>query len=787
MLLTGSLSGSNSGANSTPNSAPVTNSTPNSISEKHQLPIQQFNTPINLYSNEAAQEEFRKQTAQAKAAKEAPMAMYEEPAREEKKKKNAYADPDEIRNYQAKMAQRKADKKPYQPASFKMIEYMSSVPQALADKKEKQKQTASGGGGGGGGAGGDANAAAKPDYSKYLKYIEEDDGNEMNKLRANIAAAQTRNPENQTPSEQPTNNLKIPTQRPASPPTQPVIQQREKMSVSDEYIISNESLVRPSAARRAERMVSASPVPRMMTSPDPQSFYQTPMQKSYPDPSSYLVGSSQQQQQQPQQDVSYLHEDDDARAIDERGQFFNQPPVNFPSQNTKSGMDYFELQKLMHPTAAPRKRDVTPSRAYRSASGAGTPANVSANDSAKGEMPIYDTYLRHETAKNRKQFGGGGTSEFASANPVMPTNIVTDSRIGDDNKKNFKSGGSVPTFVPKNYVAPPNFGNARKMRQNSDSGLAPTYSNPRRIKRSSSLSNQPPANEAPPQPRRNLPRQSKIERNLAKSYGTNGGRGREGGAEDRPSSVMSQGSVMSSRSVSMSPAPSLQRGQQGQQVKFNPESHVIYYDDYDTMTEDDGMTEDEDDYELVFNDPMPNQQTGTYSFSFKHGALEEEAEERAKKALVNGGKNGRNNDNDNDDDDNKFKTISPPTYGDDGVREVPMDREIPIQRPRGVGDNNRARRNHHEGGGGRQGEEEDEDAASEAASVSPNASPTRQMAEETKNYVTEELSSGKSTASVSVSVKEFSALKAATQARRLVSPSPVHDSSSSETIFDNLD
>jgi len=749
----------------------------NATSEKHQLPIQEFNTPINLYSNEAAQEEFRKQMAQAKAAKEAPMAMYEEPAREEKKKKNAYADPDEIRNYQAKMAQRKAEKKPYQPASFKMIEYMSSVPQALADKKEKQKQTASGGGGGGGAAAGDA--AAKPDYSKYLKYIEEDDGNEMNKLRSNIAAAQTRNTENQTPSEQPTNHFKIPTQRPASPPTQPVIQQREKMSVSDEFIISNESLVRPSAARRAERMVSASPVPRMMTSPDPQSFYQTPMQKSYPDPSNYLVGPPQQQQQQPQQDVSYLHDDDDLRSIDERGQFFNQPPVNFPSQNTKSGLDYFELQKLMHPAAAPRKRDVTPSRAYRSSSGAGTPANVSANEPAKGETPIYDTYLRHETAKNRKQFGGGGTSEFASANPVMPTNIVTDSRIADDNKKNFKSGGSVPTFVPKNYVAPPNFGSARKMRQNSDSGLAPTYSNPRRIKRSSSLSNQPAGNEAPPQPRRNLPRQSKIERSLAKSYGTNG-RGSMSGGDDRPSSVMSTSSMMSSRSVSMSPAPSLQRGQQGQSVKFNPESHVIYYDDYDTMTEDDGLTEDEDDYELVFNDPMPGQQTGTYSFSFKHGDGEEEAEERAKKAAL---VNGKNHDNDN-----KFKTISPPTYGDDGVREVPMDREIPIQRPRGVGDNNRARRNHHEeGGGGRRGEEEEEDAASEAASVSPNASPTRQMTDESQNYVSDELSSGKSTASVSVSVKEFSALKAATQARRLVSPSPVHETSTSETIFDNLD
>merc|ERR1719295_1248606 len=286
-----------------------------------------------------------------------------------------------------------------------------------------------------------------------------------------------------------------------------------------------------------------------MTSPDPQSFYQTPMQKSYPDPSSYLVGPSQQQQQQPQQDVSYLHEDDDARAVDERGQFFNQPPVNFPSQNTKSGMDYFELQKLMHPTAAPRKRDVTPSRAYRSSSGAGTPANVSSNEPPKGEAPVFDSYLRHES-KGRKQFGGGGTAEFASANPIMPTNIVTDSRIGDNPDKNFKSGGSVPTFVPKNYVAPPNFGSARKMRQNSDSGMAPTYST-RRIKRSSSLSNQPTNQETPPmmQPRRNLARQSKIERNLAKNYGVNGSGprgsvGSSGGAEERSSSVMSsRGSV----------------------------------------------------------------------------------------------------------------------------------------------------------------------------------------------------------------------------------------------------
>jgi hypothetical protein len=36
-------------------------------------------------------------------------------------------------------------------------------------------------------------------------------------------------------------------------------------------------------------------------------------------------------------------------------------------------------------------------------------------------------------------------------------------------------------------------------------------------------------------------------------------------------------------------------------VSFNPQSQIIhYYDDYDTMTE------DEDDYELVFNDPIPN-------------------------------------------------------------------------------------------------------------------------------------------------------------------------------------
>merc|ERR1719385_130399 len=162
------------------------------------------------------------------------------------------------------------------------------------------------------------------------------------------------------------------------------------------------------------------------------------------------------------------------------------------------------------------------------------------------------------------------------------------------------------------------------------------------------------------QPRRNLARQSKIERNLAKSFGVNGGGPRgsvsssvgSAGAEDRSSSVMS------SRSVSMSPAPSLQRQQQQQQpsVKFNPESRVIYYDDYDTMTEDDGMTEDEEDYELVFNDPMPSQQTGTYSFSFKHGEREEEEKERMKRALM---MNGDNND------DNKFKTISPPTYGAD--------------------------------------------------------------------------------------------------------------------------
>merc|ERR550534_2377756 len=78
------------------------------LDAKQQLPIQQFNTPINLYSNEAAQEEFKKQANQAKAAKAAPPPVYEEPAREEKKKKNTYADPNEIKHYQAKMAAKKS-------------------------------------------------------------------------------------------------------------------------------------------------------------------------------------------------------------------------------------------------------------------------------------------------------------------------------------------------------------------------------------------------------------------------------------------------------------------------------------------------------------------------------------------------------------------------------------------------------------------------------------------------------------------------------------------------------
>merc|ERR1719495_2929225 len=499
----------------------------------------------------------------------------------------------------------------------------------------------------------------------------------------------------------------------------------------------------------------------MMTSPTNQSFqaapqqpqYQPPQQQiNYNDPANYLVGphhphQDQQQHRQPQMDVSYIRdaEYDDGRDIDDRSQFFNQPPVNFPSQNTKNNLNYFELQKLMYPVSAPRKRDVTPTRAYRSSSGAGTPANVSSMEGSfkAGEVPIYDSYLRHDNASNRKQFGGGGTSEFASSNPMTPTTgIVTDSRISDNPDKNFKSGGSVPTFVPKNYVAPPNFGSARKMRQNSDSGLAPTYSNSmRRIKRSSSLTNQPGGGagaDAPPmaQPRRNLARQSKIERNLAKSYGlANGGRGGRGGSVGGGGSISGSSvddeygrpdSVLSSRSVSMSPAPSLQRQRQQQQspqqqqqqqqqhqVKFNPESRVIYYDDYDTMTE------DEDDYELVFNDPMPSQQTGTYSYSFKHNEEEEEAEERMKKLALMNGRNVVGDDGGENGGGRGFKTISPPTYGEDGIREVPMDREIPIQRP--SGENNRVRNNNNHGEGD---EEEEDDVASEA---SPNASPTRQL------------------------------------------------------------
>ena len=581
----------------------------------------------------------------------------------------------------------------------------------------------------------------------------------MNKLRSSIGN------QPQTPTAAPT---KIPTQRPASPPTQPVIQQREKSSVSDEFVISNESLVRPSAARRAERMVSASPVPRMMTSPDnhqvaspvhhqvaspvhhqvtsPVNHQMTPTNQR-DDPSAFLMNPPQQQQQQQRQtsliEPRYSKDDDDLRSVDERGSFFNQPPVNFPSQNTKNSMDYFELQKLMYPASVPRrKRDVTPTH-FRSASGAGTPNNV-ASEPAKGEVPIYDTYLRHETAKNRKQFGGGGTSEFASANPVTPMNVVTDSRISDNPEKNFKSGGSVPTFVPKNYVAPPNFGNARKMRQGSDSGPAPTYAKTR-VKRASSLSGSPaPKTEdaQPPlqQPRRNLARQSKIERNLAKSFevggtGRGGSGGGGGGAGGVGNGVRRSASVnvinrkdsdsSSSRGVSMSPAPQRREEQQQrppqQQVKFNPESHVIYYDDYDTMTEDDdAFTEDEEDYELIFNDPMPNQSSGTYSYSFKHGQEEEEAEERIRNKMAS---KNRNDDEEEEEDGNKFKTISPPTYGEDGVREVPMDREIKIQRPSSNGGDNRMMRN-QEGGA----EEEDvEDAASEAASTSPNASPARDI------------------------------------------------------------
>ena len=600
----------------------------------------------------------------------------------------------------------------------------------------------------------------------------------MNKLRSSIGTPTQQPP---TPAAAAAAPTKIPTQRPASPPTQPVIQQREKSSTSDDFIISNESLVRPSAARRAERMVSASPVPRMMTSPvNHQVSSPINHQVSSPinhqmaqrdphDPSAFLMNPQNQQQQQQhpgrmtQIDPRYSNENDnDLRPIDERGSFFNQPPVNFPSQNTKNSMDYFELQKLMYPASAPRqRRDVTPTSHFRSSSGAGLPNNV-ASDPQKGEVPIYDTYLRHETGKNRKQFGGGGTSEFASSNPVTPMNIVTDSRISDNPDKNFKSGGSVPNFVPKNYVAPPNFGSARKLRQGSDSGPAPTWAS-RKVKRSSSASGAPPSTaegqDAPPplqQPRRNLARQSKIERNLAKSFGVGGGRGGGGGGAGGAGGVRRSASVnvvdrpdsvASSRSVSMSPAPSLQqqRKQQQrppqQQVKFNPESHVIYYDDYDTMTEDDdAFTEDEEDYELVFNDPMPNQQTGTYSYSFKHGQEEEEAEEIVKGKLTTS-ESRNDDDNDGDVDGNKFKTISPPTYGDDGVREVPMDREIPIQRPGSNGGDNRLMRNqqHHEGGV----EEEDvDDAASEATSTSPNASPTRQIGKEDPDVSEIDVSSG---------------------------------------------
>merc|ERR1712198_501224 len=149
-------------------------------------------------------------------------------------------------------------------------------------------------------------------------------------------------------------------------------------------------------------------------------------------------------------------------------------------------------------------------------------------------------------------------------------------------------------------------------------------------------------------------------------------------------------------------------------------------------------------------------------------------EERMKRSMMNG-----NNNND----DNKFKTTSPPTYGDDGIREVPMDREIPIQRPRGVGDNNRARNNNNNNHYNREHEEEDE-VASETAS--PNASPARQMAAKRNDYVDDEPPTGKSALSVSVSVKETATTKIGTQARRLVSPSPLHESTS-ETIFDNLD
>merc|ERR1719334_1136285 len=223
----------------------------------------------------------------------------------------------------------------------------------------------------------------------------------------------------------------------------------------------------------------------------------------------------------------------------------------------------------------------------------------------------------------------------------------------------------------------------------------------------------------------------------------------------------------------MSPAPSLQRQRQQQQqdqqqqhhqVKFNPESRVIYYDDYDTMTE------DEDDYELVFNDPMPSQQTGTYSYSFKHDEEEEEAEERMKKlALMNGRDIVSGEGNGDNGGGRGFKTISPPTYGEDGIREVPMDREIPIQRP--SGENNRARNNNNNNHGD---EEEEDDVASEA---SPNASPTRQLGKGDhvdENGVSSTSSSATSSVSVSVSVKE-TPQKIGTQARRLVSPVPMHE------------
>jgi len=52
--------------------------------------------------------------------------------------------------------------------------------------------------------------------------------------------------------------------------------------------------------------------------------------------------------------------------------------------------------------------------------------------------------------------------------------------------------------------------------------------------------------------------------------------------------------------------------------------------------------------------------------------------------------------------------------------------------------------------------------------------------------VDDEPPTGKSALSVSVSVKETPTTKIGTQARRLVSPSPLHESTS-ETIFDNLD